>query len=425
MSARILLVATAGTSDLGRLGSELQRRNFAVEICSPESAAEKLSENHAADVIVFDARDRQRFTRLAERAALPDTLRVRPGTCPPVALLICDRSDASCETLMRYGHLVFAPLEPGRFANRIVALLRQAVLEREIDRRQRAAKKLGLHYEIAPDQPSKAARLLVIGAGRNFLKLQTATFGFATLCGALTISAALDRLAGEEMFDTLVIDTGIAYEDAIAFIADLRRNPRHIHLPVVMMRDRRMLFGITDALAAGMNEILPSDIPVADVAVHLAIHAGIYRAERTLRQTARLAHSFDLRDEATGLLDNRFLAAFLNTESRDRRADHTDHLIEVEVAIPSGPDCHAVDRDRIMRQIGRLVEKMVRAECLVARAGNEAIAIVVPSSTRREAEAACSRINAILQMTRLSSADDAPPPEITTRIHGYRYRKSA
>ncbi|MCC2113909.1 MAG: hypothetical protein KDJ16_17875 [Hyphomicrobiales bacterium] len=420
MSARILLIDAAEDSDLARLGRELGRFPFSIDCCAAEDIGRALSGENQPDVVVLDARDIDRFKAVATEIDLLD-IGHSDGSPKPIVIVITRRDGAVAASLADYGHVVFAPVEPSRLAGRIKALLRQVALEREIDRRMRAAKKLGLDLSKVDEITPPEAKMLVVGVGQCFLKLQKATTGFATLHGALSIAAAHDRLA-EDRFDTVVIDTGVDYDAAVGFVADLRRNPHQTQLPVVKMVDRGMMFGVADALAAGMTEMLPSTISTADLAVHLAIHAGACRAERELRRAAEVLHVGFCSEPTTGLIDARFLAAYLDTEAGDNRPGRADHVLRIRIEDAETD----AGRDQMVRRIGALAEKTVRAECLVARAAADAVAIVVPSSTMEEADAVLSRITAILHMTAFSDSDDTrPAPDFAAEISASDLRKSA
>ncbi len=417
---RILLIDAVEKSDLSRLGRELERFRFSIECCAAEDAADTLSAAAEPDVVILDGRDVDRFKAMA--AGMDSGLFDGSGDgSKPIVIVITRRDGAVAAELADYGHIVFAPVEPGRLAGRIKALIRQAALEREIVRRLRAAEKLGLDLADFNDATAPEARLLVVGVGETFLKLEKATAGFAVLDGALSVAAAHQRLA-EDSVDTVVIDTGVDYDTAVGFVADLRRNPRHSQLPVVKMVEHSMMFGVTDALAAGMTEMLPSTISTADLAVHLAIHAGACRTERELRRTAEALRVGACSEPATGLVHPRFLSAYLESDGGGKRPGRGDHVLNIKI---EGADTGAA-RDQMVRRIGRLAENTVRAECLVARAGADSVAIVVPDSTMTEADAVLSRITAILHMTAFSGADDAvPAADFAAEIKAPDLRKSA
>ncbi|HQF29902.1 MAG TPA: hypothetical protein PLJ34_00505, partial [Hyphomicrobiales bacterium] len=359
-SARVLVIDEKVSDERSRFWNDLDRFGFHATTCAPDEAL-RIGSRERPDVIVVDARDGAAADEvIASRLAGGD------GALPPAILFLADEGDDTATRTKGLGHVLYPPLEPGRLAHSLATLLRQNALQQEIDRRVRAAERVGA-TPIAPPPATGAAgtaSVLVVGVGRTFLKIESSLSSFAEVFGALTLDQAEDCLASAS-FDAVVIEPSIDFDHALVFAAQLRRNPRLATLPVVMLLDPHFMMGLREAYAAGVTDVLPTSFAADDFAVRMAVHAGEVQAHRDLHAAVRALRAPAGDNPAPRLEDADYLAAYLDIAAGQAAAAVGSlHLATITIAdiaaieAAHGPAVVAAAREQVVR----ILDRLVRAE---------------------------------------------------------------
>ncbi|MEZ5839527.1 MAG: hypothetical protein R3D02_03535 [Hyphomicrobiales bacterium] len=399
-SARVLVIDEGITAERSRIWSDLDQFGFETTSCAPADVP-LIGAAERPDVIVVDGRSGasvREFTSLS---------RIGSDNAPPPAILFlaADGDEASSRAIGA-GRVLYPPVEPGRLALSLSTLLRQNALEQEIGRRIAAAERIGLATRLTPPASDAAtgASVLVVGVGRTFLKIESSLSCFAEVFGALSIDQAESYL-NAATFDAVVIEPSIDFDDAIAFVADIRRNPRVATLPVVMLLDPNFMMGLREAYAAGATDVMPTSFKADDFAVRMAVHAGEVHAQRDLYATVRALGA----DRAAGQDDGRYLEAYLEIATEQSRVSGAPvHVATVTVSgLPAIGLVHGeAVANAACDQVATILERLARAENLIARLDRSHFALTFVGAPVEAVETAVTRMAAVIRLTPLGFGED-------------------
>ncbi len=407
----ILVLREQGAAIDPALWSDLSARGYALEVDTAPFRPVAESEGRSVDAIVLDllcagARaTAEGFHRHAK--AVANTL---PGGRIPV-LALCDgvqaqalAADGTVDAIMS------PPLSAAQIAHRVADLTRLGRLQVEMARRLETFSQYGLDApEVARPADMQEATLLIVGTGLRFAAIERALAGRAMLIGAFTRDMAEDYLKNGD-FDAVILD--IATNEAEEVLQALRRNPRHFTLPVIVLcghgsaTDRKQLF------EAGATEVVTDPIDTDEVSAHATALILENRHREKLRAAYRQARHVATGDSLTGLFSRGFLLEHLDRMVRDHgQSDEPltvcgmtiDNLGEINAA-----HGYAVG-DRIIRQVGALIAQLVRGEDMTGRWSGGRFVVVHACSRPDEAEGAVRRIESVINATRFSVEEGAPP----------------
>lgn len=407
----ILVLREQGAAIDPALWADLSARGYALDVDTAPFRPAAERGNRPVDAIVLDllcagARaTADGFRRHAE--AVSDTL---PGGRVPV-LALCDGSQAQdLAADDAVDAIMSPPLSAAQIAHRVADLTRLGRLQVEMARRLETFSHYGLDApEIARPAAVEEATLLIVGTGLRFAAIERALAGRAILIGAFTRDMAEEYLKSRG-FDAVILD--IATDEATDILQALRRNPRHFTLPVIVIcgdgdiEDRKRLF------EAGATEVVTEPIDTDEVGAHATALVLENRHREKLRAAYRQARHVATGDSLTGLFSRGFLLEHLDRMVRDHR--QSDEPLTVcgmtidnlgEINTEHG---YAVG-DRIIRQVGALIAQLVRGEDMAGRWGGGRFIVVHACSRPDEAEGAVRRIEGVINATRFSVEEGAPP----------------
>jgi two-component system cell cycle response regulator len=395
---RILVIEESPRTETGRLWEEFRSKGWNVRAV-PLSRTLDEAEAARPDVVVLDlagTRSDAERTRYLDTAARMSLLR-GVNRVPVVAVEAGDRGRARP---IGVTEVIRAPWSVDHVTHRIDSLSRLSALRAEICRRVDTAGRFGAPPpETETDAGAHDSHVLVVGAGIRYFTIERVLSKKATLIGAFTLETALDYL-DRQAFDAIILN--LPLDEAIEFTDVLRRNPDHYTVPVLALTgdgDPRLIeeiydAGADDVILAGEGEVVFADRVEAAIAEH--------RLHRQLRAAHSGTHHALINDSLTGLYVRGFLMDHLETVVADAR-DAGAPVSVIGVVIADLADLNAewgwAGGDQLIRQVGRLIGRLVRGTDLPARAGGDRFAVVMPGSDAADAEAAARRICGIVETT--------------------------
>ena len=314
-----------------------------------------------------------------------------------------------------------APWSIGHVVARIGSLTRLSVMRAEIYRRLETAGRFGLarpdlDVAASPHEAPQDAHVLVVGAGIRYFTIERALAKRATLIGAFTIDTALDYLE-RRPFDAIVVN--LPLDDAIDFLEVLRRNPDWYALPALVLTgeaDPRLIEG---AHAAGATDLIFADENNRVLSERVVAAMNEHRLRQTLKAAYGKAHAQATNDALTGLYSRGFLMEHLAALVDDAREDDMA-LTLVGLRVVELGEINAEwgwsGGDRILRQIGNIVARLVRGEDLAARAAGDRLAIALPATDAEDAADVAARITGIIETTAFALPGSTGPVYVTLDV---------
>jgi diguanylate cyclase (GGDEF)-like protein len=415
---RILVIEETPRPETRVLWDGIRAEGWDVRAVPLDRTADETRDGHP-DVVVLNLAategevERTRYLDAAARMSLMRGTRRLP-------VIAVEDGHPTGERPFGIADVIRAPWSVGHVAARIGSLARLAVMRAEIWRRLETATRFGLSRPeadvVGPQDTPQDAHVLVVGAGIRYFTIERALAKRATLIGAFTIDTALDYLE-RRPFDAVVVN--LPLEDAIDFIEVLRRNPDWYALPALVLTgeaDPRLIesahvAGATDLIFADENDRVLCDRVVSAMTEH------------RLRQTLKAAYAKTLaqatNDSLTGLYSRGFLMDHLAALIDDARDDETA-LTLVGLRVVELPELNAewgwAGGDRILRQIGHMIARLVRGEDLAARAGGGRFAIALPATDAEDAALVAERIAGIVETTAFSVPGATGPIYVTLTV---------
>lgn len=415
---RVLVIEETPRAETRVLWDGIRAEGWDVRAVPLERTVEEARDIHP-DVVVLNLAatdgdvERTRYLDAAARMSLMRGARRLP------VIAVEDEAQAG-ERPFGISDVIRAPWSIGHVTARIGSLTRLAVMRAEIYRRLDTATRFGLsrpEADIAgPQDTPQDAHVLVVGAGIRYFTIERALAKRATLIGAFTIDTALDYLE-RRPFDAIVVN--LPLEDAIDFIEVLRRNPDWYALPTLVLTgeaDPRLIEGVH---AAGATDLIFAD--ESDRVLCERVVAAMN--EHRLRQTLKAAYGKTLaqatNDSLTGLYSRGFLMDHLVALIDDARDDESS-LTLVGLRVVELAELNAewgwAGGDRILRQIGHMIARLVRGEDLAARAGGDRFALALPATDAGDSTAVAERIAGIVETTAFSMPGATGPIYVTLAV---------
>lgn len=407
--ARVMVVEES-SAETRRLWTELRGDGFDVVAAPLAESASVFGSGPRPDVLILnllaagDDSGRERYGDLAAGLAS----RVGMRRLPILAL-----GETTDERPLGVAEMLISPVSPGRIAARAAALARVATMQAELLRRFETMRDYGLDAMPPrfPDAP-ETLDVLVLGTGTHFIPFQNALQARAQFTGAFTAGSAIDYLA-RASFDAVVVDGPT--DEAAATVTRLRADPRGQAVPILVAG--RFAPEESEALfEAGAADVIAPDARPRDLVARLEALAVETRLRRSLTASYADTRRLISNDALSGLFGRGFALAHLDRLIAEQRAtEEPISVIGLEIA-----DLDAVNRrhghavgDRLIRQVGKLIGLVTRAEDLAARIGAGRFVVLVPGATEDRAEVAARRVSGILAATRFGFDGLVEPIETT------------
>lgn len=394
---RVLVIEERSVGETAALWDRMREQGFELSQVPMSASAEAVSRDGRPDVLVLNmlaaemADARPRYLDAAARLAMAQGSRRMPviavgetgGTGRPIGI---------AEVLPR-------PLSAARLAARVSGLRRLATIQAEARRRIETAADFGVEAsDISTPAAEADANILVVGAGIRYLAVERALARQSVIVGAFTPATALDYLA-RRSFDAVVVN--MKFAQAVAFLRELRADVAHFGLPAIVLADEADAGSVEALFEAGATDLVLDDAVETDLPAAARGAVAEHRFREALRAVYARGRHLVTSDSLTGLYSRGFFMAHL-----DRVLADSETAAVVGVAIPELADLnrdggwHA--GDHLLRQVGGLLARLVRAEDLTGRISGGRFGLIMPAAGTEEAETATRRLGAVLRSTRFA-----------------------
>lgn len=418
---RILVIEEQPRDETRVLWDGIRAEGWDVRAVPLERTADETRHLHP-DVVVLNLAgtdggvDRTRYLDAAARMSLMRGPRRLPVIAVEAGASEGDRPFGVADVLR-------APWSAGHVAARIKSLARLSVMREEVYRRLETATHFGLSRPEIDDTSAEAggdvladAHVLVVGAGIRYFTIERALSKRATLIGAFTIDTALDYLE-RRPFDAIVVN--LPPEDAIEFLEVLRRNPNWYALPAVVLTGETDPRQIEAIHASGASDLVFADENERGLTERVVASMTEHRLRQSLKAAYGRTIAQATNDALTGLYSRGFLMDHLAALVDDARCDDTALSLigfrVIELAEING-EWGWAGGDRVLRQIGSMLARLVRGEDLAARAGGDRFVVALPATDVEDATQAADRIAGVLETTAFAVPSATGPVYVTLAV---------
>lgn len=318
---------------------------------------------------------------------------------PLIAIAHSDATEDRIALLRAGADEVFAqPMPDMVLQARVRSLIRMRTGAEELTMRDETARALGFAEAQAAFAPAANVAILTPDVA-------TATWWRVALSDALPSARLasycfrdrLSQVATDAVPDVFVIGLyGSTAPRGLRLLADLRANPDTRHARVlVIVDDCANPDLVADALDLGAGDLMVHGFDARELALRLRTQIAQKQTDDRLRASVQRDLHAALRDPMTGLFNRRYAMPYL-TQVIERNLQSgrgfavmvadLDHFKAVNDRYG-----HAAG-DAVLTEAAKRLRSDLRAEDLIARVGGEEFLIVLPDSTREEAEFAAERL---------------------------------
>lgn len=309
--------------------------------------------------------------------------------------------------------------EDSEILARLVSLIRLSAMETELLRRAGTASEFGRNVATELDVSLNASgfSLLVTGVGEDAFEamcpmLSKTELNFVIEEDSYRARNRIEEDQGEQFAGALIyVKAGEEREKGLYFCQSIRNDRRLFDLPLFVVAEEGAFGGIAEAYGLGANVVAHTPIDCDFVDVHLRM---LLRG-RALRRALGKRIAEALGPESADKLGNVYSAEFAGSHVSRlvRNGAETGRVSSAilffvptvgEVAALYGSEGAAMLR----KQVADWLASLVRVEDIVARSGADEFLVILPETSREDADAVRKRITGVLHQSEFRLTDNVP-----------------
>ncbi len=411
-TARVL-VYTSGGAQHSDIAPTLAANGFEARFVEP---ANDRFDPDDTDVVIIDCQD---FKADGNRTAIGLTQTVKAQKrSRPIPVIVIDSADDGGRQVKVLSagadEYIARPFLECQLLGRLGCHLRLATMREELVRRAATARKFGIEQETIdrPDEFQGIVQLLVVGGrGDSFSSMEAAMGVDTDFTFAWSSQTALDYL-DRRVFDAVLIDMDSQDGEPLSLCSRIRAYPSLSTLPILVFGDRLGFNDPAEPFRAGADDVLYR--PLGDDELKTRIRALVthQRYRRALHRVYSEARHQIISDSLTGLYSHGYLMEHLGDEIAYAR----EHDRNLSLAMFDIHQMRTINRqygyavgDKVIRQVGGLMSRLVRGEDLTARYAGEEFCVVLPDTGERSGGLVVSRLLNIVNVTEFAGAEPHEP----------------
>ncbi len=385
-TARIVYV---GGADHERTALTINFGDAGFELVSHE-------DSRRSDIGLIDLRGRLLSSKKAQSIAS-----LLKRTSPEsIILLIIDPyiDETARKALRRHGELVTMNTAPDGVIERCRQLLRLRNVAEETGERLKSLATLNRLTDFPPiSAPSTPFRVLIAGkAGPPALTAVNALRPITEQCVCVFSAGQALRALEISNFDSAIFFTDGEADPLMSLARSLRRHPRYASLPIIFPH------GDPDDTRAftkrGASDFLLIEHLAADLSPIIQIATKRARLLKTMRQFLQACEGDGVRDIASGAFTSTFLSEHgARLCSRADQSCRPIALAALKIHTQSTELNLPEPGRRALHQAARLINRVIRAEDVVARVATDTFFVLMPATTEKDGARAVQRIKGVLE----------------------------
>jgi len=320
--------------------------------------------------------------------------------------LIGAMSRPSTNASAGFDSTVFAPMHASQIANRVNAMIRLGVMEREIERRLETLRiDFGQSPNLESISPDRKFRVLFIGkAAPSFMIIINALRDKGVdVIAAFTSFSAFDYLHGEP-FDAVVMNALEQPEPAFSISEAMRRNAKLYHTPTLFLVNGQSFKEHDAAYERGARDIINIQAEPEEISGRILELANYHRIHEQMKSNFIALAIEGARDETSAAYSRRFMRAHLPRMLRDaKKSNHTTTLIGLKLNCNSTGNVTESAIASAYAQTTELIGNLVRMQDVVCRWDEDIFVLAFHNTIETEAKTILSRIQALLECTTYES----------------------
>jgi len=327
--------------------------------------------------------------------------------------LIGAMSRPSPDASIGFDSTLFAPMHASQIANRVNAMIRLGVMDREISRR---LKTLRESFDQTPDigdmSPDRKFRVLFIGkASPSFMVIINALQDKGVdVTAAFTSFSAFDYLHGDP-FDAVVMNALEQSEPAFSITEAMRRNSKLYHTPTLFLVNTQTFTDYDAAYERGARDIIDRDADTDEISGRILELANYHRIHEQMKSDF-LSLALDAAGDPSGTAYSQdFMRAHLPRVFEDAaKSNQPVTLIGLKLTSQSVDDVTIEAIRSAYTQSGELINNLVRMQDVVCRWDEDKFVLAFFDTLASEAKIILSRIKALLDCTVYDSGNKEGAP---------------
>lgn len=408
---RIALIGHDGSSTPA-LVADLESHGCAIKPFQPDDATADDIRAQGANIIVIHAGD-------APEAAAHTAQLLKSGDHPsqlPI-IVIGDAADERFNDIAIDGivddGLPFESMKTELMA-RLRSLTRLHVMQSELSRREDIERRYGLTPGSPWDTPIDTENMSVLAAGDFGEDKQVISEMFGggkPVAFTADPNQAIEELIGGG-YEAAVIAVNGSPDQWLTMCADIRDNPRLYNLPILLVVDDDSFNVPTAPFHHGATDLLRRPLDANN------LHARLSMLIKEQRYRGRMqeAYSRNLHRETSDSLTGLYSFGFLHDYLGELIVGAVQSECPVAVGLFDIKGMAGINKrysyaagDKLLRQTGSLIGRLVRGEDLTARYGGQKFCVVMPETGYEDATMVMRRIANIVSMTEFGVVMDEQP----------------
>ena len=229
---------------------------------------------------------------------------------------------------------------------------------------------------------------------------------------------AIEELIGGR-YEAAIIAVNGSADQWLTMCADIRDNPRLYNLPILMVADDDSFTDPSEPFRQGATDLVRRPLDGKNLHARLSMLIKQQRFRGRMQEVYSRSLHIETSDSLTGLYSYGFLHDYLGKLIDSNR--HSDYPVAVGMfdvkAMSEINRRHGYAAgDKLLRQTGSLIGRLVRGEDLVARYGGQTFCVVMPETGYEDASLVLRRIANIVSMTELGVLTDTNPVTVHLRL---------
>ncbi len=387
------------------VGDEPSRQALTLSFC--DAGYELVSHEDAchADIGLIDLRGKPVSSRKAQSIAA--LLRKRSPESSILLIIDSYMDETARKALRRHGELITVLTSPDGLIERCRQILRLRNIAEEAGERLKTLATLSRLNDFPMIEASTAPlKMLIAGeAGPTALSALNVLQPISEQCVCVFSAGQALRAIESNAFDVAIFLPKSESDPLLSLVRSLRRHPKHSGMPVIFPLDDPDK--AADYVRRGASDFILETQLVDDLGPKAQVSARRSRLLKTMRQFLQACQGDGVRDASSGAFTATFLAE--HGARLCSRADQTGRpmaLAALRIETASTEQGEPEPGKRALHQAARLINRVTRAEDLVARIATDIFLVMMPATTERNAENATLRIRGVLENTVFRSTDD-------------------